>query len=128
MDERSRQINSSIRYPFEKLPGEKFDFYAGACLETALSHSDYARALFSEVVRCWGLPDCKLIIHEFATHTPGVRSWRENVANVSPYNFIESYGLGAIRLSTHPALVMYDKQKLVGHHNPKIKKIAELLP
>ena len=49
------------------------------------------------------------------------------LGDVSPYDFIESYGRGAIRLSTHPALVKYDKQKLKGHNNPKIKKIADRL-
>jgi hypothetical protein len=50
------------------------------------------------------------------------------LGDVSPYDFIENYGHGMIRLSTHPALVKYDKQKLKGHYNPKIKKIAEMLP
>jgi hypothetical protein len=50
------------------------------------------------------------------------------LGDVSPYDFIESYGRGAIRLSTHPALVKYDKQKLSNHNNTKIKKIADLLP
>jgi hypothetical protein len=50
------------------------------------------------------------------------------LGDVSPYDFIESYGRGTIRLSTHPALIKYDKQKVRGHRNPKIKKIAELLP
>ena len=49
------------------------------------------------------------------------------LGDVSPYDFIESYGRGAIRLSTHPTLIKYDKQKLKSHRNPKIKKIAELL-
>ncbi len=45
-----------------------------------------------------------------------------------PEKFIESYGPGTLRLSTHPALVTYDKGKLLSHPNYKIRKLAERLP
>lgn len=49
------------------------------------------------------------------------------LGNINPHDFIESYGRGTIRLSTHPALIKYDKHKLKEHKNSKINKIAERL-
>ena len=41
---------------------------------------------------------------------------------------IESSGRGAIRLSTPPALLKYDRDKLVRHGNEKVSRLAEQLP
>ena len=41
-----------------------------------------------------------------------------------PRDFIQSYGRGTIRLSTHPALVKCNKAKLAQHHNEKIRRLA----
>jgi hypothetical protein len=48
--------------------------------------------------------------------------------SLSPYEFIESCEHKAIRLSTHPAFISYDKEKLRHHHNKKVRKLAERLP
>ena len=45
-----------------------------------------------------------------------------------PQEFIESCEYRALRLSTHPALVSYDKARLLGHRNQKIRKLARRLP
>lgn len=49
------------------------------------------------------------------------------LGDISPQDFIESYSRGKIRLSTHPDLIKYDKEKLRKHTNAKISKIAERL-
>lgn len=42
--------------------------------------------------------------------------------------FIEVFEPKTLRLSTHPALVKYDKEKLLRHHNVKIRRLAKRLP
>lgn len=42
--------------------------------------------------------------------------------------FIEVFEPKTLRLSTHPALVKYDKEKLLRHRNVKIRRLAKRLP
>ncbi len=42
--------------------------------------------------------------------------------------FIQNDGSGNYRVSTHPDFISYDKQKLINHPNPDIRKVAEELP
>lgn len=46
----------------------------------------------------------------------------------SPYEIVETCDHRTLRLSIHPALVSYDKQKLLGHHNKRISRLAGRLP
>jgi hypothetical protein len=48
--------------------------------------------------------------------------------SLSPYEFIESCERRAIRLSTHPAFISYDKERLLHHRNEKVRRLAERLP
>ena len=50
------------------------------------------------------------------------------LTGISPEEFIETCEHKALRLSTHPALISYDKEKLLRHHNEKIRRLAERLP
>ncbi len=45
-----------------------------------------------------------------------------------PQEFIESCEHRALRLSTHPALISYDKGGLLSHRSQKIRKLARRLP
>jgi hypothetical protein len=45
-----------------------------------------------------------------------------------PEEFIESCERRALRLSTHPCLIAYDKARLLGHRNQKIRRLAQRLP
>lgn len=42
--------------------------------------------------------------------------------------FIEAYEPKTLRLSTHPDLVTYNKEKLLRHDNEKIRRLARRLP
>ena len=50
------------------------------------------------------------------------------LGDYSSHDLIETYRRGAIRLSTHPALVKYNKDKLTRHHNEKVRRLAAQLP
>jgi hypothetical protein len=50
------------------------------------------------------------------------------LGHLSSKQFIESCSRGSIRLSTHPALVRYDKDKLLRHRNEEIRRLATQLP
>lgn len=50
------------------------------------------------------------------------------LGHLKPEEFIEAHDTGKLRLSTHPAYVRYDKDKLLRHRNEKIRKLAGLLP
>ncbi len=50
------------------------------------------------------------------------------LGDLDPRAFIESCNRGSIRLSTHPALVKYDKDKLLRHRNEEIRRLAVQLP
>ena len=46
----------------------------------------------------------------------------------SPEELVETCGHRTLRLSVHPALISYDKQKLLGHYNKRISRLAGRLP
>lgn len=50
------------------------------------------------------------------------------LGELKPEEFIEAHEAGKLRLSTHPAYVRYDKDKLLRHRNERIRKLAGLLP
>jgi hypothetical protein len=47
---------------------------------------------------------------------------------LTPEEFIETCENKCIRLSVHPRLISYDKQKLLCHRNRRIRKLAQRLP
>jgi hypothetical protein len=47
---------------------------------------------------------------------------------LSPQEFIETCENKCIRLSVHPSLISYNKQKLLYHRNQRIRKLAQRLP
>ncbi|HEX77106.1 MAG TPA: hypothetical protein G4O03_01645 [Dehalococcoidia bacterium] len=47
---------------------------------------------------------------------------------LAPQEFIEAPKPKTLRLSTHPDLVTYDKEKLLRHSNEKIRRLARRLP
>jgi len=48
--------------------------------------------------------------------------------DLPPNDFIEAYRQKHIRLSTHPAYISYNKDRLLHHHDAKIKQLASHLP
>lgn len=84
IDGRARILGqTAIYHPFTRLPAIKLDYYAMACLEIVLEHSQDARSIYSEVVKSWELPGCQPVIDEFAKHTSDVRVWYSEVAEAA---------------------------------------------
>lgn len=54
--------------------------------------------------------------------------FRTALHSLDPQDFIEACQPGYLRLSTHPSLITYDKQKLLSHRNIKIRRLARQLP
>jgi len=50
------------------------------------------------------------------------------LGSLSPQEFIETCQNKSIRLSIHPALVSYNKEKLLCHHDQRIRKLTRRLP
>ncbi|MCX6353948.1 MAG: hypothetical protein NTZ78_03450 [Candidatus Aureabacteria bacterium] len=48
--------------------------------------------------------------------------------DLPPTDFIEAYHQKHIRLSTHPAYIRFSKDRLLQHHDAKIKQLASQLP
>jgi hypothetical protein len=48
--------------------------------------------------------------------------------DLPPTDFIEAYRQKHIRLSTHPAYIRFNKDRLLHHHDAKIKQLASHLP
>lgn len=83
MDRRAKLFSeAAIYYRFKRLPAVKLERYAEACLETVLRHSEDARNIYLQIIKCWGLPGCQLVIDEFAKRTPDTRAWLLSVATV----------------------------------------------
>ena len=56
------------------------------------------------------------------------QGFRVALGNVSPEEFIETCEHKSIRLSIHPSLISYDREKLLHHRNEKIRRLARRLP
>lgn len=56
------------------------------------------------------------------------QAFRTALGGLDPQDFIEGCRPGYLRLSTHPALVTYDKPKLLSHRNIKVRRLARQLP
>lgn len=54
--------------------------------------------------------------------------FRASLHGLDPQDFIETCQPRYLRLSTHPALIAYDKPKLLSHRNIKIRRLARQLP
>lgn len=48
--------------------------------------------------------------------------------NNSVKKLIENKKSGLYRISTHPDFITYNKEKLLNHKDPRIRKLAEELP
>lgn len=48
--------------------------------------------------------------------------------DLPPTDFIEAYRQKHIRLSTHPAYIRFNKDRLLHHHDAKVQQLAALLP
>lgn len=88
IDQRARAISeaNALYYPFERLPEVRLQYYAYACLETALVQSEDVRNIFELVVNSWGLPGCQPIIDEFAKHSPETRTYFGDIAKAAKNN------------------------------------------
>lgn len=56
------------------------------------------------------------------------QAFRIPLGCLSPEDFIETCERKSIRLSIHPSLITYDKERLIGHRNQKIRRLARRLP
>ena len=56
------------------------------------------------------------------------RLFQPALGGLDPKDFIESCKPGCLRLSTHPAMISYDKTGLLAHRNIKIRRLARHLP
>ena len=56
------------------------------------------------------------------------QAFNTSLDGLDPKDFIEACQPKFLRLSTHPALISYDKEKLLCHRNNKIKRLTERLP
>jgi len=54
--------------------------------------------------------------------------FRTALRGFDPQDFIEACQPGYLRLSTHPALITYNKPNLLSHRNIRIRKLAKQLP
>jgi len=51
-----------------------------------------------------------------------------SLVNKNAKEFVENDGSRNYRLSNHPDFITYNKEKLLNHNDPRIKKLAEGLP
>lgn len=56
------------------------------------------------------------------------QAFNTSLDGYKPEELIESCEHKALRLSTHPALISYDRERLLAHRNRKIRRLAQRLP
>jgi hypothetical protein len=56
------------------------------------------------------------------------KAFSKSLRGLGVKDLIQSSGRGAIRLCAHPALLKYNRDKLLRHGNEKIRRLAEQLP
>jgi hypothetical protein len=56
------------------------------------------------------------------------KAFSKSLRGLGVQDFIQSSGRGAIRLFAHPALLKYNRDKLLQHGNEKVRRLAEQLP
>lgn len=54
--------------------------------------------------------------------------FRPVLRGLDPQDFIEACQPRFLRLSTHPALITYDKERLLYHRSEKVRRLARQLP